>query len=75
MDPCSVGRSGVGHRVASVSVCDHLEDQRSLPALRPFLRVLDCGVDSEDVHSVDLHDGVSQLREEGIEGDELEDRG
>lgn len=53
----SVGRAWVRHGVATVSVGNHLQDERSLAGLGPLLGKLDACVDSEDVHTVDLQAG------------------
>jgi hypothetical protein len=50
----SVGGTGVGHGVASVSVCDVLENKRTVVVGGPLLSVLDGGLDGKDIHTVDL---------------------
>jgi hypothetical protein len=53
-DAYSVGCSGIRHGVASISVGHVFVHERSLASGAIFLSVLDCGLDGEDVHAVDL---------------------
>lgn len=57
MGTYSISGSWVGHGVATVSVRDILVDERALFVLAPLLAVLDSGLDSEDVHSIDFETG------------------
>ncbi|KAI6757302.1 hypothetical protein HG531_003127 [Fusarium graminearum] len=50
----SVGGTGVGHGVTTVSVCDVLKDERTLVGSGVLLTVLDGSLDGEDIHTVDL---------------------
>ena len=50
----TVGGTGVGHGVTTVTVGDVLENHGALLGASPLLSVLDGGLDSEDVHAVDL---------------------
>ena len=53
----TVGGTGVGHGVTSVTVGDILEDKGTLAVNGVVLAVLDSGLDGEDIHAVDLETG------------------
>jgi len=53
----AVGCAGVGHGVTAVAVGDVLEDKRSLAGGGPLTTELNGGLDSQDVHTVDLETG------------------
>ena len=53
----AVGGSRVGHGVTSVPVGDELVDERALASGAPFLTKLRGGLDSENVHAIDLQTG------------------
>lgn len=53
----TVGGTGVGHGVTTVTVGDVLEDKGSLAGDGVVLAVLDGGLGGQDVHAVDLETG------------------
>lgn len=53
----SVCGSGVGHGVSSVTVGNVFVDEGTFASGGVLLSVLDSGLDSEDVHTVDLQTG------------------
>ena len=53
----TVGGTGVGHGVTTVTVGDVLEDERTLAGDGVVLTVLDGGLGGQDVHAVDLETG------------------